>query len=254
VFRAGAATSLYASYGRGFETPTLNELAYRADGSAGFNSSLVPARSDNFEIGVKSALSESLRGTIALFAVNTDDEIVVRSNAGGRSSFANASATRRRGAEASLGWDALRELSLQLALTAIHATYSEPFLICAAAPCLQPTIQVPAGNRLPGVPAYSALLAANYRAPWVDLKLEWRAQSGLPVDDRNTDTAAGYGVVSAALARTFDAGRLKIRAFLRIDNLLNARYIGSVIVNEANGRYFESAPGRAWLTGLDLRY
>jgi iron complex outermembrane recepter protein len=254
VFRAGAASSLYASYGRGFETPTLNELAYRADGSAGLNTSLVPARSHNFEVGAKSAWSESLRGSIALFAVNTDDEIVVRSNAGGRSSFANASATRRRGAEVSLGWDALRELSFQLALTALHATYSEPFLICAAAPCLQPTIPVPAGNRLPGVPAYSGLLAANYRAPWADLKLEWRAQSGLAVDDRNTDTAGGYGILSAALARTFDAGTLKIRAFLRIDNLLNARYIGSVIVNEANGRYFESAPGRAWLTGLDLRY
>jgi iron complex outermembrane receptor protein len=254
VFRAGAATSLYASYGRGFETPTLNELAYRADGSAGFNSSLVPARSNNFEIGAKSVWSEALRGTIALFAVNTDDEIVVQSNSGGRSSFANASATRRRGAEASLGWNPLRELSLQLALTANHATYSEPFLICAAAPCLQPTLQVPAGNRLPGVPAYSAYLAASYRAPWAELKVEWRAQSGLPVDDRNTDAAAGYGVVNAALARTFDAGTLKIRAFLRIDNLLDARYIGSVIVNEANGRYFESAPGRAWLTGLDLRY
>src|SRR5512134_1918211 len=190
-----------------------------SDGSAGLNTSLVPARSHNFEVGAKSAWSDSLRGTIALFAVNTDDEIVVRSNAGGRSSFANASATRRRGAEASLGWDVLRELSLQLALTAIHATYSEPFLICAAAPCLQPTIPVPAGNRLPGVPAYSGLLAANYRAPWADVQLEWRAQSGLPVDDRNTDTAGGYGILSAALARSFDAGKLKIRAFLRIDNL-----------------------------------
>jgi len=205
VFRAGTATSVYASYGRGFETPTLNELAYRPDGSAGFNSSLVPARSNNLEIGAKSALTATLRGTIALFAVDTDNEIVVRSNSGGRSSFANASATRRRGAEASLGWDALRELSLQVALTAIHATYSEPFLICAATPCLQPMVQVPAGNRLPGVPAYSALLAADYRTPWADLKLEWRVQSGLPVDDRNTDTAAGYGVVNAALARTFNA-------------------------------------------------
>ncbi|MGH6623765.1 MAG: TonB-denpendent receptor, partial [Burkholderiaceae bacterium] len=32
------------------------------------------------------------------------------------------------------------------------------------------------------------------------------------------------------------------------------RYIGSVIVNEANGRYFEPAPGRNWLVGVDLGY
>lgn len=254
VFRPDASSSVYASYGRGFETPTLNELAYRPDGSAGFNSALQPARSHNLEIGAKALISPTLRATLALFAIDTDDEIVVRTNAGGRSSFANASATRRRGAEASIGWDPLPALSLRLALSALHATYSEAFAVCAAAPCLTPTLPVPAGNRLPGVPAYSADLEANYRTPWADLKLEWRALSRLWVDDRNTDAAGGAGVVNVAMARTFDAGALKIRAFLRIDNLLDARYIGSVIVNEANGRYFESAPGRAWLTGLDLRY
>ena len=34
VFRPSSSSSIYASYGRGFETPTLNELAYRPDGSA----------------------------------------------------------------------------------------------------------------------------------------------------------------------------------------------------------------------------
>lgn len=254
VFRPDAASSIYASYGRGFETPTLNELAYRPDGSAGFNSALQPARSHNFEIGAKALISPTLRATVALFAINTEDEIVVRTNVGGRSSFANASATRRRGAEASVGWEPLPALALRAALSAVHATYSEPFAICAAAPCLQPTLLVPAGNRLPGVPAYSGDVEANFRTGWADLKLEWRVLSSLPVDDRNSDAAGGAGIVNVALARTFNAGALKIRAFLRIDNVLDARYIGSVIVNEANGRYFESAPGRAWLTGLDLRY
>ncbi len=80
-----------------------------------------------------------------------------------------------------------------------------------------------------------------------------RAQSSLPVDDRGTDAGAGYALFNVALARTFLVGPAKLRAFLRIDNLLNARYIGSVIVNEANGRFFEPAPGRSWLVGLDAR-
>ena len=57
VYRAAPTTSWYASYGRGFETPTLNELAYRPDGSAGLNTSLKPARSNNSN----SAGSYSLR-------------------------------------------------------------------------------------------------------------------------------------------------------------------------------------------------
>jgi iron complex outermembrane receptor protein len=38
--------------------------------------------------------------------------------------------------------------------------------------------------------------------------------------------------------------------FARIDNLFDRRHVGSVIVNEANGRYFEPAEGRAWTVGV----
>jgi iron complex outermembrane receptor protein len=34
--------------------------------------------------------------------------------------------------------------------------------------------------------------------------------------------------------------------------VFDRRYAGSVIVNEANGRFFEPAPGRTWLLGLDM--
>jgi iron complex outermembrane recepter protein len=104
------------------------------------------------------------------------------------------------------------------------------------------------------VPAYSADLEANYRSLWADLKLEWQMQSKLQVDDRNSDHAAGWGIVNVAAQREWRMGPWKARAFLRIENVLDARYIGSVIVNEANARYFESAPGRSWSVGLDLRY
>ena len=254
VFRPSSSSSVYASYGRGFETPTLNELAYRPDGSAGFNTALEPARSNNYEIGAKAEWSNALRGTLAAFTIDTENDIVVRTNAGGRSAFGNAAATRRRGVEASIGWQPLSALSLYASMAAIRAEFSEPFLTCTAAPCTQPSVVVPSGNRLPGVPAYTAYAEAKYRLRDVDFTFEMRAQSSLNVDDRNTDAAPGYATFNLALARTFvAAGPAKLRAFLRIDNLLNARYIGSVIVNEANGRFFEPAPGRSWLLGLDAR-
>ena len=253
VFRPSSSSSVYASYGRGFETPTLNELAYRPDGSAGFNTALEPARSNNYEIGAKAAWSNAWRGTLAAFTTDTENDIVVRTNAGGRSAFGNAAATRRRGVEASVEWQPLSALSLYASMAAIRAAFSEPFLTCTAAPCTQPTVVVPSGNRLPGVPAYTAYAEAKYRLRDADFAFEMRAQSRLNVDDRNTDAAPGYATFNLAVARTFSAGPAKLRAFLRIDNLLNARYIGSVIVNEANGRFFEPAPGRSWLLGLDAR-
>jgi len=246
-------TSLYAAYGQGFETPTLNELAYRPNGSAGYNTSLEPATSRNVEFGAKS-VSSTLRAAFAVFQTSTSDDLVVQTNAGGRSSFTNAGSTRRRGAELGLGWQPTAALTVDLAATAIQATYSRPFLTCVAAPCTVPSVLVAEGKRLPGIPAYTAGVAATYRTPWADVTAEWRGQSQVYVDDRNTDAAPGYGIVNLALARSFIEGSAKFRAFLRIDNLLNARYIGSVIVNEANGRYFEPAPGRQWLLGLDLGF
>jgi len=43
-------------------------------------------------------------------------------------------------------------------------------------------------------------------------------------------------------------------AFGRIDDITNRRYVGSVIVNEGNNRYFEPAPGRTWLGGVGATY
>jgi iron complex outermembrane receptor protein len=253
VYRAHPAASFYASYGRGFETPTLNELAYRPDGSAGLNAALRPARSHNVEVGWKSLPAESLRLTAALFGVRTEDEIIVLANTGGRSSFGNAASTERYGAEASVVWRATPELSVQAALTALRAVYAEPFDICQGAPCPRPNATIAAGNRLPGVPAGTLFIRADYRIRGVDVGAEWRAQSPLYVDDRNTDRASGYGVVNLSVQRAFTVGPWDVRAFCRIDNLLDARYIGSVIVNEGNGRFFEPAPARSWTIGLDAR-
>ena len=80
---------------------------------------------------------------------------------------------------------------------------------------------------------------------------EWRAQAGTPVDDLNSDAAAGFGVVglrwSADLAVT-DSGTLQVLA--RVDNLFDHSYAGSVIVNEANRRFFETAAPRNGLLSL----
>ena len=256
VYRPSLQSSIYASYGRGFETPTLNELAYRPDGSAGFNTALQPARSNNYEVGAKLASSE-LRGTIAVFSIDTENDIVVRTNAGGRSAFANAAATLRRGVEASVGWEplgSLRGLSLYASGSALRAEFSEPFLTCTAAPCTQPSVLVPAGNQLPGVPAYTGYVEAKYRLPQADLFFEMIARSKLEVDDRNTDSAPGYVIFNLAAARSFMVGPTALRAFIRVDNVFDLKTIGSVIVNEANGRYFEPAPGRSWLAGLDVKF
>lgn len=96
------AWNIYLAAGRGFETPTINELSYRADGQSGMNLGLKPSTNDTIEIGSKTRIGDGLL-SLALFQTDTDDEIVVDSSSGGRTTYKNAGKTRRQGAE--LAWD-----------------------------------------------------------------------------------------------------------------------------------------------------
>jgi iron complex outermembrane receptor protein len=51
-------------------------------------------------------------------------------------------------------------------------------------------------------------------------------------------------------------GRWKITEFVRIDNVANSNYVGSVIVNEGNTRYYEPSPRRSMTVGVqaNLRF
>ncbi|MEP6790495.1 MAG: TonB-dependent receptor [Ramlibacter sp.] len=256
VFHATDSINLYAAAGRGFETPTLNELAYRAGGGTGLNFALQSATSRQWEIGVKSEFAQGWRGNLAYFQARTANELVVLANTGGRSTFQNAGATQREGIEAAFSGSWGKGWSAQLAATWLNAVYSQDFFTCVATPCTTPTTRVAAGSRIPGIPRASlfAELAWQHR-PWgLETALEWRHVGKIYVDDRNTDAAQAAGTLALRVSLAQKPGRWTVTEFVRVDNLQNRSYSGSVIVNEGNGRFFEPAPGRNWLAGVNAAY
>jgi iron complex outermembrane recepter protein len=253
TWRAMPSLSLYAAAGRGFETPTLNELAYRPDGGSGLNLNLRAAKSDNFEIGAKWIEAAGWRATAAVYRVDTLNEIVVQTNSGGRSTYRNAGKTRREGIELLLNKSWRGDLGFSAAFTSLKATYRDAFLVCGAAACNTPTTTVLAGNRIPGVPNTTAYAELRWLlAPAVEMALEARHSGTMKVNDINVDAAPAYTVANLRLGATWRKGGLVARPFVRIDNLFDRRYVGSVIVNEANARYFEPAPGRTFLAGIAI--
>jgi len=255
--------SLHVSAGRGFESPTLNELAYRPDGSAGFNTTLLPQTSQQLEAGVRWNTGEvNLDATV--FHAKTENEIGVLTNSGGRSSFQNVGRTQRQGLELGVGWQVFKSLRWQLALTALDATYSDNFLTCAVTspptPCLKPTVAVPSGNRIAGTVAKSAFSELAWQ-PWAGqpttFALEVRAQGGMPVNDVNSDFAGGFIEASLRASHAWLFGQSaganrKLELLARVDNVNNRAHVGSVIVNDGNARFFEPAAPRSAL--LSLRY
>ncbi|WP_235580868.1 TonB-dependent receptor [Pseudorhodoferax sp. Leaf265] len=226
---------VYASVGKGFETPTLNELSYRPDQQPGLNFGLQPARSKSVEAGLKHRSAALGEWTAAVFRTCTEDEIVT-STVNGRSTAQNAGKTRRNGLE--LAWEQrhLQHLRTQVAATFLDARYRDG---------------ANAGARLPGLAKSSLYASAGWVPPqgW-RAGADWRALSRVMVNDANSDAAAGYGVLGLYTGYAARLGSWQLEGFVRADNLLDKRYAGSVIVNEGNSRFFEPAPGRNWLVGL----
>ncbi len=250
-WRAMPGLNLHASVARGFESPTLTELAYRADGSSGFNDALAAQDSRQWELGAKWR-SAALQADLALFEARAANEIGVATNAGGRAAYQNVGATLRRGAELSLGLPLTATVSASLNASWLDATYRDGFLACAGIPCSAPTVPVPAGNRIAGTARQAASAGLTWRSPgWGQWGVDVNQAGNTVVNDLNTDAAAGYATLGLRWQHQVAlGGGWRGEWLVRLDNATDRRYAGSVIVNDGNGRFFETGAPRSWLVSL----
>ena len=253
TFKALSWLHLYASYGQGFQTPLGSELAYKPDGSSGLNFGLQPARNTTTELGAKLQITPDLTAEAAVFHALTHHEIVVDTNIGGRSTYQNSNRTRRQGVEFSEDYRFAPKWHAQLAYTYLEANYVDAYLTCIAAPCAHPTALVSAGNRLPGVPKSDAFAALRWGED-LGLHAAVNAQyaGNVATNDLNTVLAPSYTIFGADAGYGFETRRSRVNTFLRINNLLNRHYVGSVIVDDSNSRYFEPGPGFDVMVGFSV--
>jgi iron complex outermembrane receptor protein len=60
--------------------------------------------------------------------------------------------------------------------------------------------------------------------------------------------------MNARVGFTQAVGRATWQAFVRVNNLFDRNYAGSVIVGDGNGRYFEPAPGFNVFAGVTATF
>jgi iron complex outermembrane receptor protein len=263
MYKARDWLHVYASYGQGFQTPIGSELAYRPDGGLGLNLALRPARNDSVEVGAKIDVKPDTHAEVAVFQALTSDEIVVDTNAGGRSTYQNAPRTRRTGVEVSLDQRISPQWHAQLAYTYLEAIYQDAYDTCGAPPCRTPTVPVAAGNRLPGVPRsdlYGAVRYGQERGWHGAASVQYLSSvavndTNAPAGPANTQTLApAYAVAGLMGGYGAQLRRTRVEGFLRFYNVLNRHYVGSVIVDDSNGRYFEPGPGFSVLAGISASF
>ncbi|MDQ2702142.1 MAG: TonB-dependent receptor [Pseudomonadota bacterium] len=233
LYRPAEGVEWYANAGRGYETPSASELAYRADGASGLNTALRPSRSRSHELGLRVQRGDHA-WAVALFDSRTEDELVVAASGGGRSIYANAADTRRRGFELSAsGWLGAR-WHYALAATALDARFADD-------------------THIPGTTERSAWAELRWHpTASLQLFLAGNGSSRLYANDDNDAWAPGQATFDIGVEREWQAGQVALVGFARVDNVFDRQVIGSVIVNDGNGRYFEPAPGRGVTVGLRI--
>ena len=95
-----------------------------------------------------------------------------------------------------------------------------------------------------------ACFASGWRAG-----IEGIVRSKVYVEDSNTQQAApAYAIANLRLTAEQRLGHWRLTEFARIDNLFDRQYIGSVVVGDGHDRYYEPAPGRSGMVGVNARY
>jgi iron complex outermembrane recepter protein len=249
IWKTNPSLNFYANYGKGFETPTLIEMAFNSTTSAtGPNLNLKPSSSDNYEVGMKSFIGNNTKLNAALFMIDTKQEIIIASNST-YSVYGNAAQTKREGFELSLDSQFQNNFGLYGAYTYLDATFDTSYSSGIGG-------QVNKGNKIPGTYKQQLYGEISWKYPDLNFKtaLEGRVNSKVYINDVNSDAAPGYAIANIRAGFDQTLSNWKFGEYLKIENIFDKSYIGSVRVNDNQNRNFEPSPGRNYLVGVKATY
>jgi len=242
LYNINPTTKVYFSSAYGFEAPTMNEMFYSKTSSTTvaekFNFALKASNSSYFEAGLKSYLDESTLLKFDAFSVYMDNEVVSDLAVNGQTAFKNQQ-TQREGLEWSLDSALTQSVNGRMALNVMKA------------------YNVNTGLTLPGVATKSFFGELNWEAfRGFSVGAEFIARGRIFVDDKvlTAMPAPGYGVTNLKAVWHQETGGWKFKEFVRFDNVGDRTYVGSVIINEGNARYYETGAPKSYMVGLTGSY
>jgi iron complex outermembrane recepter protein len=249
VWKVTPSFNLYANYGRGFETPTFFEASFNSTANTATpNLNLKPSESQNVEIGAKAFVTDNTQINLTAFSVKTKDELVVSANQFGRTVYANANDTSRTGLELSVDSEFDHNISTYFSYSLLNAKFDSAYVGNVGL--------IASGNRIPGT--YKTQLygevAWKYQPLGFKTAFEASHNSKVYVDDVNSETAPAYTLFNLRAGFEQKLAHWHFKEYVRVENLFDKEYIGSVRINDGNGRFYEPAAGRIYLLGLTANY
>jgi len=244
TYRFSPTHSLYASLGGGLEVPAGNETdpagTFGQDTVYAINPLLDAMKSTTVEVGTKQVISLGagepsayLTYDVAAYWLRVTDDIIPYRN--GRFYF-TAGSTDRMGIEAGGSLHFTMGLTANASLTLSQNEYRD-YRVDSVHYGNPGAVADYSGNRVVGVPDvfYSAgLKYSPEECRWAFLHLNLQTVGKYFADDANSVSVPAYTVVNAAVGidrLTIGSGSITLSAFAGVNNLSDAKYVGSAWLN-----------------------
>lgn len=241
------AQNIYLNFATSFETPALSELSANPNGDQGFNEDLEAQKATNYELGIKGKLIKSLRYQIAVFHIDTQDDLVPFELAAfpDRTFFRNAGRTARNGIEIEGAYNFLKEWTFTAAYTFSDFTYDD----------FTTNNGTFDGNFLPGIPQHLTNLGLQYNS---EKGFYASIQASLVgkqfANDSNETTVDGYENINFRTGYNFTYKKIKFTPYAGMNNILDQQFIDNVRINAFGSRFFEPAPGINGYGGIEIQF
>jgi iron complex outermembrane receptor protein len=222
----------YASWGQGFIPPATEELSSNPAAFGGFNTNLVPATSQGWEVGARGVLWKNLSWDLVGFGLYTKNDF-------GRyriedrpleTFYGNFGASDRYGIETQMAWSPVTFFTAQLAYTWSHFKYTQAQDISGA---YYFDVYMP---NAPASQLYLDLQATPVRNLVVGFGVNLQTRSY--VDVTNTTWAGGYTLLNARAAYRWKGPWHRGEVSLSAVNITGKKYFAWTEPDPDGNSYF----------------
>jgi iron complex outermembrane recepter protein len=253
VFGLSPETSVYGTMSTAFEAPSTTDFA-NPSGGGGFNQALGPQTATNYEVGLRTTLSDRHYFEAALFNVQVDDELVPF-EIDGRDFFQNAGESSRSGIELALVSNLTDRVRTSLTYSYGNFEFDDFRQIAIDAGGASTVTSNFSGNTIPGTVEHLMFGEISYTDPsgWF-AALDVMYVGEQFANNSNSVKAGSYTLANMRMGFERALGSTVISPFFGINNLLDEKYNDNLRLNAFGSRYFEPAPEINVYAGVSVHF
>jgi iron complex outermembrane receptor protein len=262
--------SVFANWSQGFLPPSTEELASNPEGYSGFNTHLVPATSNSYELGLRGFYKDKLYYEISGFYMDTKNDFF-RFKQTGRGNqevfYGNAGNSRRIGIETYVSYKPVKQVSIQLAYTFADYTYTSATVDQVYTDTAYVLTTPPAsGQWLPNSPKHQLFAEVTYHitknfhlSVSTELQSKWAIYTDAKAYNGDLDPAIyqnwqdGFNLYHARFAYTWRLKKLSGEFSVFARNILGTDYM-AFTEPDPDGNSYQPGPGQEIFGAVKLKF